>query len=711
MTCASEVTEQTSAVTGRRDFLKSCGGGLLVLLVSNELLRAQESGSPRRHRDADQSIPQNVSAWIHIDRSGMVTVFTGKVEVGQNIRTSLTQAVADELRSEPASIQLVMADTELTPFDFGTVGSRTTPGMAPQLHKMAAAVRQQLIATAIETWGGGSTGITVSNGCVTQTASGRKATFGELAQRIDWVKVIGADDWITPVTEREHSGKSLPKIDARQFVTGQHSYTSDMKRPGMLCGAILRPPSFGAKLQSLDCSAAKKMPGVMVVQDGEFVGIAARDEFVAKKAVEAIRATWQETAQPGNAELFAYLQANPVKDDSEAAGDAQNRKPAMATAASDKKLHSRYTVSYIAHVPLEPRAALAEWKDDKLTVWTGTQRPFGVRSEMADVLHMPEDNIRVIVPDTGSAYGGKHTGECATEAAKLAKGAGKPVKLLWTREEEFTWAYFRPAGVIEVSSAVAADGQISFWQFVNYNSGPSGLPSPYNATASDIRFQRTRYPLRQGSYRGLAATANHFARESHMDELAAERAMDPLAFRLKNLKEERVRAVLLAAAEKFDWKKAKAAGRPGRGVGLACGMEKGSHFACCVEIAATAEGGIQVERVVEAFECGAVVNPEHLKNQVEGAVVMGMGGALFEAIKFSNGRILNPALSKYRVPRFQDIPAIEVVLVDRRDLPSVGAGETPIMGIAPAIANALFAATGQRVREMPILPAYRKLKA
>ena len=315
----------------------------------------------------------------------------------------------------------------------------------------------------------------------------------------------------------------------------------------------------------------------------------------------------------------------------------------------------------------------------------------------------------MIVPDTGSAYGGKHTGECAIEAARLAKQAAKPVKLIWTREEEFTWAYFRPAGVIEIKSAAAPDGTLASWEFVNYNSGPSGLESPYASAVSKVRFQPTKSPLRQGSYRGLAATANHFARESNMDELAASIGMDPLAFRLKNLKDERVRAVLLASADRFAWGKAKAA--PGRGYGLACGMEKGSYFACCAEIEVGANKRIQVVRVVEAFECGAVVNPEHLNSQVEGAIVMGIGGALFEAIDFANGKILNPHLAKYPVPRFNDMPAIDVVLVDRKDLPSVGAGETPIMGIAAAIANALCSATGVRVRSMPIGPAFQAQSA
>ena len=327
------------------------------------------------------------------------------------------------------------------------------------------------------------------------------------------------------------------------------------------------------------------------------------------------------------------------------------------------------------------------------------------------------------MPDMGSGYGGKHTGECAIEAARLARAAGRPVKLVWTREEEFTWAYFRPAGLIEAKGGVRRDGTITAWEFHNYNSGGSGIATPYDVPNQHIEFHATKSPLRQGSYRSLAAAANHFARESFMDELAALAKMDPLEFRLKNLKDDRLRAVLEAAAQKFGWQRAKSSAT--RGFGLACGVEKGGYVATCAEVAieprstgvspvqehgqdgrATNGSNAQVRivRVVTAFDCGAVVNPDHLKNQIEGANVMGIGGALFEAIEFENGKILNAHLSAYRVPRFGDTPKIEVVLVDRKDLPSAGAGETPIVGLAPAVGNAICAATGVRLRSLPMAP-------
>jgi len=371
-------------------------------------------------------------------------------------------------------------------------------------------------------------------------------------------------------------------------------------------------------------------------------------------------------------------------------------------ATSRRGARRTYTIAYIAHAPLEPRAALAEWKDGRLTVWTGTQRPFGIRGDLAQAFGVPEDRVRVIVPDTGSGYGGKHTNAAATEAARLAKAAGKPVKLVWTREEEFTWAYFRPAGVIDIASSVRADGTIATWEFHNYNSGRSAIRSSYDIPGQRSEFHDTGSPLKQGSYRALASTANVFAREMHMDELARSVKMDPLEFRLKNLKDARMRSVLEAAAKAFGWGGAKGASR---GHGLACGTEKDSYVAMCAEVTADREtGSLHVVRVVAAFECGAVVNPRHLKNQIEGSIVMGLGGALFEAIEFENGTIKNPHFSKYRVPRFSDAPSIEVVLLDRKDRPSNGAGETPIVGIAPAIGNAIFDATGLRLNSLPMAP-------
>mgnify|MGYP005835977235 CR=1 FL=1 len=317
----------------------------------------------------------------------------------------------------------------------------------------------------------------------------------------------------------------------------------------------------------------------------------------------------------------------------------------------------------------------------------------------------------MIVPDFGSGFGGKHTGEAAVEAARLARAAGRPILVHWTRAEEFTWAYFRPAAVIDIEATLDAQNALSSWFFVNINSGAAAIETPYRAGKARSQFVPCQSPLRQGSYRALAATANNFAREAFMDELAEAAGADPLDFRLAHLDSPRLRAVLEEAAKRFGWREKVKRKQPGLGVRLACGTEKGSYVAACVEIAVDRPADrIAVRRVCQVFECGAILNPENLRSQVQGCILMGMGPALREEMVFDYGRIRNAGFDRYRVPRFSDVPPeMDIHLLDRPDLPSAGGGETPIIAIAPAIANAVYHATGQRVRSMPIrIPRTKK---
>jgi CO/xanthine dehydrogenase Mo-binding subunit len=681
----------------RRDFLKVLGGGLLICLTHTSSL-AQESG----RTFGSHELPKDLSAWLYIAADGQVKVFTGKVEVGQNIRTSLAQLVAEELKVPFESITMVMGDTDLTPWDMGTFGSRTTPTMGPQLRTMAAAAREMLLEVAAQRWHVAAASLTAADSKVTDPQHARSLAYGELTRGEKLVKTVSTDESLTPPNQWKVAGTAVPKAEGRDFVTGKHKYPSDIIRPEMMFGAVLRADGFNATLISLDSSAAEKLPGVKVVRDGDFIGLVAPDAFTAGNAVSAMQAKWNVPAQPSNEGLFAYLKNNP-----ESGGDDGPQhvtgSVAQALAAADLKLEEQYTVAYIAHAPLEPRAAVAEWTDGKLTVWTGTQRPFGVRDELMQAFHLSASQVRVIQPDMGSGYGGKHTGEAAIEAARLAKSAGKPVKIVWTRTEEFSWAYFRPAGLIEIKAGARRDGTLVAWEHHNYNSGPAAIGTPYRVANQLIQYHAAKSPLRQGSYRGLASTANHFARESHMDSMAHVAGMDPLEFRLKNLADPRLREVFQAAAARFGWGRLKST--PERGFGIAGGVDKGGYVATCAEVEIDpATRHVRIRRVVQAWDCGAIVNPDGLRDQLAGAIVQGIGGALFERILFANGRILNPHFAQYRVPRFSDTPQIEVVLIDRKDLPSAGAGETGLVGLSPAAGNAIFAATGIRLRNMPMAP-------
>jgi len=522
-------------------------------------------------------------------------------------------------------------------------------------------------------------------------------------------QTVSSDIDLTPVEKWQTMGTSVPRPNSRDIVTGAHRYPSDIVRPNMLYGKTLRPPAYRATLESIDLSKAKAMKDVVVVHEGQFVGFAAPTSFRATQAMEAVAGTasWKTAPHPSSREIFTYLKEHARTGDR--SRPRTKGSPDEALAKAGKVLSETYNVAYIQHTPMEPRAAVAEWNDGKLTVWAGVDGPHQVKGDLVQALGVSSEQVRVIVPDMGSGFGGKHSGEAAEEAARLAKAAGSPVSVRWTRAEEFTWAYFRPAAVIECKGGLDEKGSLIAWDFTSINPGGAAIDTPYNIANTSILSAGSDSPLRQGAYRCLAATANNFARESFMDELAAAAGTDPLAFRLAHLENERIRTVLETAARHFDWPNRIKKVTPQIGVGLACGTEKNSVVAACVEVGIDRKKGeIKVHEVCEAFECGPIQNPANLLSQVQGCIVMGMGGALREAMEFENGKILNASFSRYLVPRFKDVPKIDVHLVNKTDIPSAGGGETPIIAIAPAIGNAVFAATGIRLRAMPMQDALRR---
>jgi CO/xanthine dehydrogenase Mo-binding subunit len=697
----------------RRSFIKSLGAGLFIAVSLPALSQIQESGQRSRNTFLGNGA-RTIAARIHLGSDGSITVLAGKVEGGQGARAELSQAAAEELGVPVSRVQMILADTSLVPDDGMTAGSGSTPRTVPAVRRGAATARKLLIDFACAEWKVEPTSVQMWDGRVVHAGSHRSLGYADLAKSAAVAKLfeqaIPSDIELTPVKDWKVMGTPAPRPNEHEIVTGAHEYPSDIARPGMLYGKILRAPAYGAKLVAIDLAPAKTMADVIVVRDGQddqFVGVAASNSSRARQALAAITGTakWETVPQPSrpqpsSKDLFVYLQQNAE------GGVPQN--PFANQLAGAKTLRRSYHVPYIQHAPLEPRAAVAEWSGDRLTVWTGSQNPFGVRSELARAFHMPEDRVRVVIPDFGAAFGGKHTGEYAVEAARLARAAGKPVSLRWTREEEFTWAYFRPAGVIEAEASLDAQGKIATWHFVNINSGPNAVDTPYAIGKTDCRFVPSKPPLRHGSYRGLAATANNFAREVFMDELAALAGADPLEFRRAHLDNPRLRAVLDTAAGKFRWQERAGITRRGRkdantAVGLACGSEKGSYVAACVEVEIDREQHtLKVLHICEAFECGAIVNPANLLSQVQGAIIMGLGAALREEMHFENGKILNASFGEYLVPRLDDVPELEIHLVNRPDLPSAGAGETPIIAIAPAIANAVFRATGASVHALPV---------
>ncbi len=681
----------------RRTFVQMLGSGLLITVTQGVSL-GQRSRSSRQ---------LSVEARLHLNQDGTITVMTGKVEEGQGSRAELAQAAAEELRISVDRIRMIMSDTALVPDDGITAGSRTTPTNVPAVRRGAATARELLTKLATEKWKVDGNVLDVRNGIITHKGTRKTITYADLAKSKDVAKVfkqaIPSDVVVTPVSQWKSLGTSVPRPNSRDIVTAKHRYPSDVVRPNMLYGKILRPVAYGATLESIDLSKAKAMKDVVVVRDGQFVGCAAPSTFLATQALEAIAktASWKTVSHPSSKNLYSHLKKNARTGGRSRPRTSGSVEKGFANAS--KVLSETYEVAYVQHTPMEPRAAIAEWNDGKLTVWTGVDGPQRVQGSLARTFQIPTEQVRVIVPDMGGGFGGKHTGEAAEEAARLAKAAGRPVAVHWTRIEEFTWAYFRPAALIECKGGLDANGSLIAWDFTNINAGGSAIDTPYNIANKKILSAGSDSPLRQGAYRCLAATANNFARESFMDELAAVTGADPLAFRLAHLENQRIRTVLQAAAKRFDWPNRRKKVTSELGIGLACGTEKNSVVAACAEVAIDRERGrIKVRHVCEAFECGPIINPANLISQVQGCIMMGLGPALREEMEFEDGKILNAGFSGYKVPRFEDVPEIEVHLINKTDIPSAGGGETPIIAIAPAVANAVFAATGIRVRSMPM---------
>jgi isoquinoline 1-oxidoreductase len=637
--------------------------------------------------------------WLLVRPDGRVTVYAGKVEYGQNIRTGLAVEVADELRVPLSSVEVILGDTDLTPWDMGTFGSQSTARAGLQLRHAAATARETLIEMAARRLDLPGEDLIIGDGRIASSADpGRAFSYSDLLTGETLECPIDYDAPLTSPSGFTVMGSDVGRIDAEARVTGRAVYSQDVIRPGMLFAGVLRAPKFGAQLIDADTSAAERMPGVeRVVREGDLIAVLAEDDESAERALSAVQSTWEGGAEGSTIDvprILAKTRRDPVAV--QEAGDV-----AGAFRAAERVLEATYYAPHITPLPMEPRATVAEWDGDRLTVWAGTQRPFGLRTELSGLFRIPETDVHVISMEIGGGFGTKSWYPVAAEAAKLARIAGRPVRVAYTRQEDATEGTYRPAALIEIRSAFRSDGTVTAWQCDAVHAGPIAniaqreAKTPYAIENVAVNVYCANTLVRVGSYRTLGAAANNFARESHMDEIAAQLDIDPFEVRMRNLEEPRYRRVLKAAATHFGWTDK----RPG--IGLAVGEDVGTYVATCAEVTVTGRD-IRVRRVVTAIDCGLTVNPEGVRNQVEGATVMGLGGALYEAAELAGGVILNTSLSRYQVPRITDTPEIEVLLLGDPADPSTGAGEPGLVTIAPVLANAVFNATGQRIRELPL---------
>ena len=661
-----------------------------------------ESGyGARAYGNTQPGLPS--ARWLLVRPDGNVTAFAGKVEYGQNIRTGFAVEVADELRVPLEQVGVVLGDTESTPWDMGTFGSQSTARVGLQLRKAAATAREALLELAAGRLDVFTQDLVVSDGRIASKADpNRSVSYGELIAGEMLEREINDEVPLTQIGDFQAMGSSVLRMDAEARVTGRAIYAQDVLLPGMLFARILRPPAFGQQLADADTSVAEQMPGVMAVpKEGDLIAVLAEDDESADRALATIETTWTGERAGTHLDIPQLLmdtKRDPISV--QAAGDVEE-----GLRAAEHVLEGTYYVPHVAHIPMEPRAAVAQWEGDRLTVWAGTQRPFGLRSELATHFRVPEENVRVIAPEIGGAFGTKSWYPAGLEAARLARFAGRPVRVAYSRQEDTTEGTFRPAALIEIKSGFRSDGRITAWEFKAYHTGPfpfiaqRGSETPYDIDNVAVTVYSASSLVRVGSYRSLGGAVNHFARESHIDEIASVLALDPVEFRLRNLSHPRFRRVLETAADAFDWQAGPAPSR--RGAGVAIGADVGSFVGTCLEL--RVEGReVKVQRVITALDSGLTVNPEGAKNQVEGSTIMGLGTALYEAVEVRNGVVVNANLTRYQLPRINNTPLIEVLLVGDPETPSTGAGEPGIVTVAPAIANGVFDATGQRLRELPL---------
>jgi len=683
----------------RRSFLKLVGGGIVVLV---------RLGPPAALAQGRRAYPTDINAYLRIDENGRVTVFSGKIEMGQGVMTSLAQMAAEELGVGLDSIHMIMGDTDLCPWDMGTFGSMTTRFFGPAVRAAAAQARLVLVQLASENLGVPRDRLVVENGVVSVKGEpAKKVTYGALAKGQAITRTVDEKAVLRAVNEFTVMGRSPQRLDAVDKVTGAGKYAGDIRLPGLLYARVLRPPAHGATLARVDTSEAAKAAGVTVVNQDGLVAVLHEDPEAAEAALGKLRPEWNP-APPGAdtegifAELLGKAPAPEVKDTK---GDVETAR------AAARVIESTFHKGYVAHSPMEPHVSTARFEGGKLTVWAATQTPFPTKDRLAQQLALDPKNVQVLTPYVGGGFGGKSAGLQSDMAARLAKITGKPVQVAFTRADELFYDTFDPAAIVKIASAMDANGKITLWDYDVYFAGDRAADLFYDVPNTRRRVYggwggggagAHRYGV--GPWRAPGANMNVWARESHIDIMAAQAKLDPVEFRLRNMGDERMRRVLQEAAKAFGWKPAAAPSR--RGWGIACGIDSGGYVTLAAEVKVDpATGAVKVERIVCAQDMGIVVNPEGATMQMEGCITMGLGYVLREEVRIKDGKVLDENFDSYEIPRFSWLPRIETVLVKNDALTPQGGGEPAIVPMGAVLANAVFDATGARLFRLPLTPA------
>ena len=685
----------------RRDFLKITGGGIVIFFTLGDVTVLAQERRPGR------DYPTDFNAYLRIGEDGRVSCLSGKIEMGQGIITSLAQMLAEELDVPLNSVDMVMGDTALCPFDFATVGSRSTKFFGPPLRRAAAEARAVLIKLAAEKLDVDQSRLFTENGIIRDRENpGTKISYAQLAKGKRIERHLEGEVAIKHHSKHSISGKATLRIDSRQKVTGEAKFAGDIRLSGMLYAKILRPPAHDARLTRVDVSAARQVKGTIIVEEEDLIAVLHDIPEEAERALDKIEAEYETHEKIlDNRNIFEYLE----KTAPEGWMVTQKGNIDDGSKQAEISIESRFLNHYVAHAAIETHTAVVAIESDGVKVWASTQAPFMVQSSVAEVLRLPTEKVRVFPSFVGGGFGGKSRNQEATEAARLAKLTGRPVQVAWTRKEEFFHDTFRPAAIIKAKSGLDKAGRITYWDFEIYFAGTRSSEPIY-----DIPHQRVMargawqgnqpHSFNVGAWRGPGSNTNVFAMESQTDIMAQAAGIDPLSFRMKNLTDQRMMRVLKAAADKFGCSFGK--GPSGQGLGIACTDYLGTYVATMAHVKVDkGTGAVRVERVVCAQDMGEIINPQGAMLQIEGCVTMGLSAALSEEVQFRGGSILTENFDSYDITRFSWVPQIDVVLIDNPDMAPQGCGEPAITTVGAVIANAVYDASGARVYTLPMTPA------
>jgi CO/xanthine dehydrogenase Mo-binding subunit len=721
---------------GRRQLLAAAGSLTLVFAAGPAWGQAENASAKGKLPGSLDKEPW-LDAWIRIDADNTITVFTGKAELGQGIRTALLQVAAEELMVAPNRITLVTADTERTPDEGYTAGSHSMQDSGTALRYAAAQVRSILAGLAARRFGVDTDAVTAAGGTM-RAPDGRQATYGALlaGQQLH----LRADGKAAPRAASTHTivGKTLARIDIPAKVAGGRAYVQDLRLPGMVHARVVRPPSPCAVLAGFDAAAVAALPGVRkVVRDGRFIAVIADGEYRAVKAAAAlghatrwtVPATLQTAAAPADLVRALPEQAYAILERGSAG-------------AAGVTIKAAYSKPFQLHGSIGPSCAVAQLADGHYTVWTHTQGVFPLRAALAELLGVPKEAVHCIHTEGSGCYGHNAADDVAADAALLARAyPGHPVRVQWMREDEHGWEPFGPPMLTQAQATIGADGRIADWQYDvwspphNTRPGKAGnllaathlakpfvpppaTPAPQPEGAGDrnaiplyalpnarvVHHFQSSAPLRTSALRSLGAYCNVFSIESFMDELAHAARADPVAFRLRHLDDPRAIDVVRMAARRFGWDAWRRTPRRGRGFAFARYKNLAAYCAIALEVEVAPETGfVRIVRVQAAVDCGEVVNPGGVRNQIEGGIVQSASWTLLERVRYDATQVLTRDWGGHPILRFNQAPErLDIDLLDKPGQPFLGAGEAAQGPAGAALANAIFDACGLRLRDLPL---------